>query len=191
MVIYIDPWKLTDGPKADLILITHDHQDHCSPEDVAKIQKEDTVIVTVKSAADNLSGLIKIVSPGDQFSIKGIQIHAIPAYNINKFRETGEPYHPWDAGYVGYLISMGGLSIYHAGDTDLISEMGNLSTDVALLPVSGTYVMTAEEALEAAKTIKPQVWVPMHIDDTEKNKVILYYLRENSPIPFEILPKES
>jgi L-ascorbate metabolism protein UlaG (beta-lactamase superfamily) len=168
-VIYIDPWKLTDGEKADIILITHSHHDHCSPEDIAKIQKEDTIIVSTQDSAAKLKGTVKIIKPGDKIKIKDLEIEAVPAYNINK------SFHPKDNGWVGYVISMAGVRIYHAGDTDLIPEMRDIKADIALLPVGGTYTMNAEEAARAANTIMPQVAIPMHygtiigsIKDAEK-----------------------
>lgn len=157
VTVYIDPWKLPpNSPKADIILITHDHYDHCSPEDVAKIQKADTVIVTIPAAARKLKGEVKTVKPGDKITVKGIEIEAVPAYNTDK------PFHPKEAGHVGFIVTLGGKRIYHAGDTDFIPEMKGLKVDIALLPVSGTYVMTAEEAAKAADAIKPEVAIPMH-----------------------------
>ena len=190
VVIYIDPYKISGGPKADLILITHDHADHASPEDVAKIQQEGTIIVTVPAAAKKFSGHIQTVKPGDRVTVKGIPIEAVPAYNINKFRSPGVPFHPRDAGYVGFVITVNGVRIYHAGDTDAIPEMKDISCDVALLPVSGIYVMTAEEAAEAARMIHPKVAIPMHVgkgigslDDAQRFKKL-------SPVPVVILPME-
>jgi L-ascorbate metabolism protein UlaG (beta-lactamase superfamily) len=157
VTVYIDPWKLPpNSPKADIILITHDHYDHCSPEDVAKIQKADTVIVTIPAAARKLKGEVKTVKPGDKITVKGVEIEAVPAYNTDK------PFHPKGAGHVGFIVTLGGKRIYHAGDTDFIPEMKGLKVDIALLPVSGTYVMTAEEAAKAADAIKPEVAIPMH-----------------------------
>ena len=191
LVIYIDPWKLENGPQADLILITHDHPDHCSPEDVAKVQKEDSVIVTVAAAAAKLSGQIEVLKPGDEVTVKGIPIRAVPAYNVNKFRSPGVPFHPQESGYVGFILTLEGQRIYHAGDTDSIPEMESIEVDIALLPVSGTYVMTADEAVEAVKIIKLQIAIPMHIgrgigslDDAE-------YFKEKASVPVEILAMEK
>jgi L-ascorbate metabolism protein UlaG (beta-lactamase superfamily) len=159
-VIYIDPWKLGRAEPADMILITHSHRDHCSPQDVAKLQKEGTVIVTVADCAGEFKGDVRILKPGDRLKIDGVTIEAVPAYNTDK------PNHPKAAGRVGFIIEMGGGRIYHAGDTDLIPEMDEIKADIALLPVGGTYTMTAEEAAQAAEKIKPQVAIPMHYGET-------------------------
>ena len=164
--IYIDPWQLKENvPPADLVLITHEHGDHCSPGDVAKIAGPETVIVTNAASAKRLKGQegqVRVVKPGDSLSVNGIQLEAVPAYNLNKFRSPGKPFHPKKAGHVGFIVTVGGQRLYHAGDTDNIPEMSDLKVDIALLPVSGTYVMTAEEAADAARRIGPQVAIPMH-----------------------------
>lgn len=157
--IVIDPYQISGGEPADIILITHDHYDHCSPEDIAKIQDDSTIIVTEPASAKKLSGDIRVMQPGDSLELNGVTIEAVPAYNINK------KFHPKKNNWLGFVITVGGCRIYHAGDTDLIDEMADLKNiDIALLPVSGTYVMTAEEAVAAAMLIKPQVAIPMHYD---------------------------
>ncbi len=161
--IYIDPLKLKGRPpKADLILITHDHFDHCSPDDVAKLTKDDTVIVTIAAAAQKLKGDVRVVKPGESLVMQGIPIETVSAYNVSKFRSPGVPFHPKESGHVGFIITVGGVRIYHAGDTDVIPEMDDIEADIALLPVGGTYTMTADEAAESANRIKPKVAIPMH-----------------------------
>ncbi|MCB9420608.1 MAG: MBL fold metallo-hydrolase [Ardenticatenaceae bacterium] len=190
LVIYIDPWQLKDGPQADLILISHDHQDHCSPDDVAKIRGADTAVVANKSAAAKLTGSIEVVAPGDEVMVKGVAISAVPAYNINKFRSPGQPFHPQAAEHVGFVLTVGGRRIYFAGDTDHIPEMKDIKVDVALLPVSGTYVMTAVEAAEAAATIQPQVAVPMHIGRGIGSLDEAETFKQKAPVPVVVLAME-
>jgi len=159
-VIYTDPFKIKDSGeegRADIILITHEHHDHCSPEDIKKIHGPDTMIVTTPSCAEKLSGNVKIAKRGDVMNIGGIRIEAVPAYNIDK------KFHPKDKDGVGYIFTIRGQRIYLAGDTDYIPEMKTFkNVGIALLPVSGTYVMTAEEAVKAALDIKPDIAIPMH-----------------------------
>ena len=155
-LIYTDPFKIKKKDTAGIILITHEHYDHCSAEDVKKLQGPETVIVTPADCASKLQGNVKIVKPGDKIEVRGVQIEAVPSYNTNK------QFHTKDRGWVGYVFTVKGQRIYIAGDTDRIPEMKNISTDIALLPVSGTYVMTADEAAQAALDIKPKVAIPMH-----------------------------
>lgn len=155
-VIYLDPWQVPAGaPQADLILISHEHFDHCSPEDIARLRRPDTVIVGSPAAVAKIKGA-KAMRAGDRLAVLGVEIEAVPAYNINK------PFHPKAAGGLGFILTIEGERLYFAGDTDFIPEMKAIRCDIALLPVSGTYVMTAEEAAEAARAIAPKVAIPMH-----------------------------
>lgn len=157
-VIVIDPYQITQTAPADIILVTHSHYDHCSPEDIAKLQTDTTVIITEPESAGKLRGDVRIMKPGEQLELESVMIEAVPAYNTNK------KFHPKKKNWLGFIITVDGCRIYHAGDTDLIDEMSGLKADIALLPVSGTYVMTAEEAIEAARRIGPKVAIPMHYD---------------------------
>lgn len=155
-VIYFDPYQMRSTVPADIIFISHDHYDHCSPEDIRKIQKKDTIIVANKTSAKNVKGDVRIVKPGDTVTVSDISVEVVPSYNVNK------DFHPKSSGMLGFIVTIDNVRIYHAGDTDYIPEMKTVKTDIALLPVSGTYVMTADEAVQAALTIKPSVAIPMH-----------------------------
>ena len=156
-IVYFDPFQLGEaGPRADLILITHDHFDHCSPDDLAKVRGPKTVVAGPKEVAAKLKGSVEVLAAGETKELAGIEVRAVPAYNVNK------KFHPKKDGKIGFVISLGGKTYYHAGDTDRIPEMNGLAPDVALLPVSGTYVMTADEAADAARSLKARVVIPMH-----------------------------
>jgi len=154
--IYIDPFQLKKKDRADIILITHTHYDHFSPDDIAMIMSTNTTIIGPHDTLDKINH-IKTMQPGDIIELHGVAIEAVPAYNI------GKKFHPKSNNWLGYIISIDNTRIYHAGDTDHIPEMNKLSNiDIALLPVSGTYVMTAHEAAQAALDIQPKVAIPMH-----------------------------
>ena len=155
-VLYFDPYQIESGPQADLIFISHDHFDHCSPEDVAKIQGPETIIITEKDSAGKLTGDVRVIKPGETLVLDGVKILGVPSYNTDK------DFHPRRNGWLGFLVEMSGISIYHSGDTDFIPEMKELNVDIALLPVSGTYVMTADQAVKAALAIGPELAIPMH-----------------------------
>lgn len=162
-VVYFDPWRLGQGmPTADIVFVSHEHGDHCSPQDVELVSGPNTVIVANETAAAQLQGDIRVMRPGDEIVVGTVVVQAVPAYNVNKFRSSGVPFHPKSALHNGYVVEISGERIYFAGDTDHIPEMADIECDLGLLPVSGTYVMTAEEAAQAARTIQPQVAVPMH-----------------------------
>lgn len=155
-IIYFDPYQIGSGSKADLILISHEHFDHCSPEDVAKVQDSHTVVITEKSAAKKLKGDVRVMNPGELLTIDDVKIRAVPSYNTDK------DFHPRGNNWLGFIVEMEGVKIYHAGDTDFIPEMKDLEVDIALLPVSGTYVMKADQAVQAALAINPKLAIPMH-----------------------------
>ncbi|MDM7918183.1 MAG: MBL fold metallo-hydrolase [Methanosarcina sp.] len=161
--IYIDPYQIGKEPvfdeKADLLLITHEHFDHCSPEDIRKVRKSDTTTLIPENCSLEFRGDARRVAEGDILAdgleIKGVRIEVVPAYNLDK------PYHPRGLG-VGYIIELAGLRIYHAGDSDFTPEIKTIIADIVLLPIGGTYTMDEEEAASAAAAISPGVVIPMH-----------------------------
>lgn len=189
--VYIDPWKLVHQPHdADLILITHPHFDHLEPADVVKLIKTDTLIVTVPEAATKLRAAgvkaeIREVKPGDKLTVKEVKIEVVPAYNTNK------DYHLKANNWVGFIVEVDKVRIYHAGDTDFIPEMKDFKVDVALLPVSGTYVMTAEEAVQAAQAIQPKIAVPMHYGSIVVTEADAQRFQKLSSVVVEIMKKEE
>lgn len=156
-VIYIDPWEVrSTEKKADLILITHEHYDHCSPDDVKKLSKPGTVILTPPDCGTKLGVPTQAARPGLSGTYAGFTVEMVAAYNI------GKEFHQKSKHWVGYIITVDGKRIYHAGDTDIIPEMQGITCDVALLPVGGTYTMSAAEAAKAATIIKAKEYIPMH-----------------------------
>jgi L-ascorbate metabolism protein UlaG (beta-lactamase superfamily) len=161
--IYIDPYDLGEEPafedKADILLITHEHFDHCSPDDIKKVRRSDSTTLIPENLSLQFKGDARRIAEGDILAdgleIKGTWIEVVPAYNLDK------PYHPRGLG-VGYIVELGGIRIYHAGDCDFFPEMKNIRADVALLPIGGTYTMDEEEAANAAAAISPKYAIPMH-----------------------------
>jgi L-ascorbate metabolism protein UlaG (beta-lactamase superfamily) len=187
-VVYIDPWKLVAGAeKADVILVTHEHYDHFSPDDIAKISTSETIIVAPPSVAAKSNLKIKVVKAGDKITVNGIAIEVVPAYNPNK------KFHPKSAGHVGYIVTLNNKRIYHTGDTDEIPEMAQIKCDIALMPVSGTYVMTAREAAQAVNRLKPALAIPMHYGDADVvgTRADAEEFKKLAQVPVEILEKSK
>jgi L-ascorbate metabolism protein UlaG (beta-lactamase superfamily) len=148
--------------KADIILVTHNHGDHCSPPKIQQLHKKDTVVIAPKNCALRIGGRVRTIKPGEEITVDGIRIEAVEAYNIKRFKPSGKPWHPKGYG-VGYLVKAEGKTIYHAGDTDFIPEMRLLKNiDLALLPTGDKYTMDNGEAAEAAIAISPKTAMAMH-----------------------------
>lgn len=173
-IIYVDLKKygkmVETTEKADVILVTHNHGDHCSPEKIEKLCRKDTVIIAPKNCVKRLKGNVKAIKPGEEIRVDGMTIAAVEAYNVKRFRSPGKPFHPKGYG-VGYLIKTEGKIIYHAGDTDFIPEMKILGTlDLALLPTGDKYTMDNAEAADAALAIKPKIAMPMHTWENDRTE---------------------
>lgn len=170
-VIYIDPFRIsgTQGD-ADFILITHDHYDHFSPEDIRKVANRDTILVVpgmMMGKASEVAGLvgdIRMVKPEEIGDIGGLAYETVPAYN------TGKAFHQKSAGWVGYILTVNDTRIYIAGDTDRTPENESVNCDIAMIPIGGTFTMDAREAAELVNRIKPQVAIPIHYGSVAGSK---------------------
>src|SRR3954451_12623152 len=191
--VYIDPYRIAaDEPKADLVLITHQHYDHFSIQDLERLRKDTTQVLAPPAVAERLEGNVRSLRPGDvvETDLYGVDVRALPAYNTSKRDGEGRPFHPREAGYVGYEVNLRGERLYHAGDTDVIPEMDwVVGVEVALLPVSGTYVMTALEAAEAARRIQPGTAVPMHWGEHIGTREDAEAFAEKAPVEVKIMER--
>jgi L-ascorbate metabolism protein UlaG (beta-lactamase superfamily) len=185
VTVYIDPWGITDPEAADVIFITHAHFDHFSMEDIDRIRKDGTRIFAPADVADELSGDVVPVAPGDTIEFGAISGRAVPAYNVVEERLEN---HPKANRWVGYVLTFGDRTYYHAGDTDHAPELDEIRTDVAFVPIGGTYTMDPSEAAGLVRSISPGLAVPMHYgfvvgspSDADR------FAREASPVKVEAL----
>lgn len=172
-VIYIDLKKYGKtaevSKKADIVLVTHNHGDHCSPGKIRNLCTKDTVVIAPKNCISRIGMGGKSIEPGEIIAVDGVTIQAVEAYNIRRFKPSGKPWHPKGYG-VGYLIKSEGKTIYHAGDTDLIPEMLHLQNiDLAMVPTGDKYTMDNIEAAKAVLKMKPKIAMPMHTWDEDRN----------------------
>jgi len=173
-VIHVDPWgKLADYsklPKADLIFITHEHQDHLDLDAIKKIKTDKTVMILTKACTDK-GATGQVMKNGDVKTVAGIKIEAIPAYNLVHKRDSGQPFHPKGVGN-GYVLTFGDKRVYVAGDTENTPEMKALKDiDIAFLPMNLPYTMTPEMVADAGKAFKPKILYPYHTGETDLSKL--------------------
>jgi L-ascorbate metabolism protein UlaG (beta-lactamase superfamily) len=189
-IVYIDPYRAGGGPEADVVLITHDHFDHFSPADIERVSGETTRVIAPATVTERFDGRATRVEPGETVDLPGLYVTAVAAYNTNKVDSEGRPFHPRESAGVGYVVNFGGRRFYHSGDTDVIPEMDQAAgVDVAMLPVSGTYVMTAVEAAEAARRIEPGLAVPMHWGTVIGSREDAEEFARRAPVEVRILEK--
>lgn len=174
-VIHVDPWsRLADYsklPKADLVLVTHEHGDHLDPNAIKAIDKSDTKVVMTEKCKSKIADGI-VLANGDDVTVLGIKIEAVPAYNIKHKRDNGNPFHPKGEGN-GYILTLSDKRIYVAGDTEDVSEMKSIKNiDVAFLPMNLPYTMTPEMVAGVAKSFKPKILYPYHFGRTDTNQLI-------------------
>ncbi|MCR5418243.1 MAG: MBL fold metallo-hydrolase [Lachnospiraceae bacterium] len=189
--VYIDPFQMKEAPKdADFILITHDHYDHFSPEDIEKVAGEKTMLVVpekMRAKADEVAGMVSrivTVQPGERTKADGLKIETVPAYN------TIKPFHPKSAGWVGYILEAGGERIYIAGDTDATKEAKDVKCDVILVPIGGTFTMDAKKAAAYVNELSPKVAIPVHygsiVGDPSDGEVFASLVKEPVKVEFKI-----
>ncbi len=184
--IYVDPWGTPeDAAPADVILITHAHGDHLQPDEIARLSTPSTKLVAPHDVAKELSGDVTPVAPGESHEIGGLRFTTVPAYNTAEERLE---MHPKANRWVGYILELGGSAYYHAGDTDHVAELDDVKTDVAFVPIGGTYTMDVDEAAGFVKAFAPKLAVPFHYGfvvgsagDGER------FRAASSPVPVELM----
>jgi L-ascorbate metabolism protein UlaG (beta-lactamase superfamily) len=181
-IIHIDPFgqlaNYTALPKADMILVTHEHFDHFDPKALQAVRTTNSIVILTKSCAQKVSGGI-VMANGDVRTELGIKIEAVPAYNIVNERAPGQPFHPKGQGN-GYILNIGDKRIYIAGDTENTPEMKALKNiDCAFLPMNLPYTMTPEMVADAALAFKPGILYPYHYSETDPS--LLVRLLKNTP----------
>lgn len=187
-VIHVDPVSreadYTKLPKADLVLITHEHGDHLDPKALTLIGKPTTKTVLTKICAEKVAGGLTMKN-GDVRTVDGFKIEAVPAYNIVHKRPDGTPFHPKGHGN-GYVVTFGKMRVYIAGDTENIPEMKDLKKiDIAFLPMNLPYTMTPEMVADGAKAFAPKILYPYHYGQTDPNELV-NLLKDNTDIEVRI-----
>ena len=191
--IYIDPFRIQKKDGADIILITHDHRDHLDPSSIVKILTSKTTIVAPASCKEKIQELaskkVAYFAPWEEKKIDNILIESVPAYNIKKKR-----FHPKSKNYLAYIITIDGIRIYHAGDTERIPEMKKFQCDIAFMPLGQTYTMNSvKEAAEAVLDVKAKIAIPIHFGlyEGSSDDAIEFQKLLNGKVKVIVLPDES
>ena len=189
-IVYVDPFQIPSSTgDADVILITHDHFDHYSPEDIIRVQKPETRFVlpaTMKGKADELippEAFLYYMEPRQSKGVGSVVVETVPAYNMHKL------HHPKTAGFLGYIVRAGDIRIYIAGDTDIIPEMKTVMCDIALVPIGGTYTMDAVEAAKLVNVLKPKIAIPTHYGTVVGSPEDAKVFREHVDPSIEVIEK--
>lgn len=182
-IVYIDPYKIKEqNPlKADYILVTHSHFDHYSEADIKKIEKDTTTLISTPDVVEQYKGKKLAIRPGEELVVGPLKVKAVPAYNLTK------SFHQKKTGWVGFIVTIDDVTFYHAGDTDAIPEMKDIKVDIALLPVGGTYTMTADEAASVASDFSPRLAIPMHYGEIVGSANDAIQFRRYAKCPVKIL----
>ena len=188
--VYIDPWNTpADSPPADVVLITHAHFDHFQPEEIARLATPRTELVAPHDVADELTGRVTPVAPGESHEVAGVRFTTVPAYNT---REEALEFHPKAKRWVGYVLEYGGTAYYHAGDTDHAPELDAIETDVAFVPIGGHYTMDADAAGGLVRAMEPRLAVPIHYGFVICSPKDAFRFRDAAkPVPVQILAPED
>jgi L-ascorbate metabolism protein UlaG (beta-lactamase superfamily) len=186
VTIYIDPWGTAPtDPPADVIFITHAHFDHLQPREIERLSQPGTTLVAPHDVAKELSGDVLAVSPGESHEVAGVRFETVPAYNIVEERLD---MHPKRNGWVGYVLELEGRRYYHGGDTDALPELETLATDVAMVPIGGTYTMDYREAAGLVKAMQPRLAVPIHFGFVVCSPSHAdLFRKEAAPVPVQVM----
>ena len=183
VVIFVDPLGVSEDGAADYVLLTHPHYDNFSEKDIERVRARHTVVVAPATMKKQLAEADHFLRPGDLLQLERIDVLAVPAYNVEK------KFHPQESAWLGYVFTVGGVTYYHAGDTDYLESMKDIRCDVAFLPCDGHYTMDAEGAARAARDCGASLVIPIHWGDGGSSAEDAERLKELEPETVHILER--